>query len=255
MNNDTLLSRRRFFAHMLTGFVVAGATGELIARVVPKISEGSNENEILAEYSIDLNDAKYVKLATPFQMLKVTGTGITSGSIIVMRKDADSFVVYKDQCTHEGSGMSTFNNNVKSFICSNHGARFDIDGICTLGPAAIGSKLTSYPYEYDKANNKLYLNRIVSVNDVQNDTYMVRNFPNPADEETIFQFALDKPGVTSLEIFDQNGRKVATVFNGMRDAGQQQVVFNLRGLATGSYVYQLRTADGFVTNRTLTILR
>jgi hypothetical protein len=68
-----------------------------------------------------------------------------------------------------------------------------------------------------------------------------QNFPNPFAEITIIGYFIPKSGWVSLAVFDLQGREVAIIENGHRDAGHHQVSFNASALPHGIYYYQLKT--------------
>ena len=64
--------------------------------------------------------------------------------------------------------------------------------------------------------------------------------PNPANNNTLFTFRAAKTAKTSVEIYDLTGKKVADVFVGSVEAGNEyRVDFNVSNLATGVYTYRL----------------
>src|SRR5262249_49024899 len=69
-------------------------------------------------------------------------------------------------------------------------------------------------------------------------------FPNPFVDFTIIQFTLINPSVTSLQIFDVNGREVKTFFkNEMLSAGNHSVNFYAENNPQGLYYYVLRSNE------------
>jgi hypothetical protein len=68
-------------------------------------------------------------------------------------------------------------------------------------------------------------------------------FPNPFNPTTVISYELRAASYTSLKVYDTTGRLVATLVNGMREAGTHQVTFDGSGLASGIYLYILQ-ADG-----------
>lgn len=253
-----MASRRDFLAQFFTGVVVSAASGKVLGQVVPKITENP-DNTILAEYVLDLSLAKYANLATVNKLVKVTGSGISS-SLLVMRLDAaGTFTVLNDSCTHEGGRMSTtFSNGV--FTCTLHSAQFDANGTCKRGASGAGANLpalTKYPYIFDSANNKLYLNRTtpLSVIDGDNDGFLVRNYPNPAVTETVFEFTLDKDQQVRIDLYDIQGKLIQNIANTQFTQGTNFFSFNVEKLPAGTYTYSLRTSEGFTTSRTLTVIK
>lgn len=70
------------------------------------------------------------------------------------------------------------------------------------------------------------------------------NFPNPFKSSTNISFRLAKAGFVSLNVYDLTGRKVQTLIQEKRNAGQHSVKFSGYNLAAGTYIYRLE-ADGY----------
>jgi hypothetical protein len=56
-----------------------------------------------------------------------------------------------------------------------------------------------------------------------------------------------------LEVFDLLGREVATLVNGVREAGFYRERFNAAGLGSGIYFYQLRAGEQTFIKRMLVL--
>jgi serine protease AprX len=72
----------------------------------------------------------------------------------------------------------------------------------------------------------------------------VNNYPNPFRSSTSINFRLAKAGFVSLNVYDLTGRKIQTLIQEKRNAGQHNVKFSGNNLPTGTYIYRLH-ADGF----------
>ncbi len=83
---------------------------------------------------------------------------------------------------------------------------------------------------------------------------LAQNFPNPARETTTIAFALAEGGDVTLEVFDLSGRKVATVAQGHRSAGENEATLDTGTLAAGVYIYRLR-AGGKVAAKRLAVVK
>jgi hypothetical protein len=75
-----------------------------------------------------------------------------------------------------------------------------------------------------------------------------QNYPNPFNPSTEIGFTIPKFQQVSLVVYDLIGRKVKTVVNEERHAGQHRVTWNGTNdlgtsVATGVYFYQLKVAD------------
>jgi serine protease AprX len=72
----------------------------------------------------------------------------------------------------------------------------------------------------------------------------LRNFPNPSAGQTKVSFTLPRSGHVSLHLFDNLGRRVATLLDESREAGEQSVAVDAADLPAGVYLYRLRTENG-----------
>jgi hypothetical protein len=75
------------------------------------------------------------------------------------------------------------------------------------------------------------------------------NFPNPFNPSTRISFAITKEGPVSLRVYDVLGREVATLVNENRRPGEYTEMFNGNQMASGVYVYVLRSAEGELVGR------
>ena len=76
-----------------------------------------------------------------------------------------------------------------------------------------------------------------------------QNYPNPFNPSTQIAFSVTKDGPVSLRVYDILGREIATLVNENRKVGQYTEQFNGNQLASGVYVYALKSAEGQLTGR------
>lgn len=85
------------------------------------------------------------------------------------------------------------------------------------------------------------------------------NYPNPFNPSTQISFTLDVAGDVQLEVFNTLGRRVTTLVDGFKSAGQHSVTWDGRdsqGLAVPSGVYLYRLTAGTETAlRKMTLLK
>ncbi|MCC7263360.1 MAG: T9SS type A sorting domain-containing protein [Candidatus Latescibacteria bacterium] len=86
-----------------------------------------------------------------------------------------------------------------------------------------------------------------------------QNYPNPFNPTTTIRFSLPQPGEAELCVYNLLGQRVATLVQGLQEAGPQVLQWNGRDeagreLASGVYLYRLR-AGGQVQTRRLLLLR
>ncbi|MBV6510726.1 MAG: hypothetical protein FMNOHCHN_00203 [Ignavibacteriaceae bacterium] len=70
-----------------------------------------------------------------------------------------------------------------------------------------------------------------------------QNYPNPFNPSTMVHYQLPKTEYTELKVYDLVGREVATLVNGIKEAGYHQVSFDGSGLSSGLYIYRLRSGE------------
>lgn len=81
-----------------------------------------------------------------------------------------------------------------------------------------------------------------------------QNYPNPFNPNTTFEYTIDGQQHVTISVFDLLGREVATVVDEVQGADTYRVTFDAANLASGMYLYQLRTG-GQVITRTMTLLK
>ncbi|MGE5845307.1 MAG: T9SS type A sorting domain-containing protein, partial [Ignavibacteria bacterium] len=81
-----------------------------------------------------------------------------------------------------------------------------------------------------------------------------QNYPNPFNPSTIIKYSIPQNGYISLKVFNLQGEEVATLSEGVRQAGSYSVTFDASGLANGVYLYQLKS-NGFMETKKLLLLK
>jgi hypothetical protein len=82
---------------------------------------------------------------------------------------------------------------------------------------------------------------------------LAQNYPNPFNPQTTIKFTLAKSDYTSLIIYDMLGRSIATVVDGVRQAGVHGVEFNASHIPSGVYFYTLRSGSYVETKKMLLV--
>jgi hypothetical protein len=81
-----------------------------------------------------------------------------------------------------------------------------------------------------------------------------QNYPNPFNPSTTIRYSLPERSYVTLTVFNALGQRVATLEEGEKEAGFQEVRFDASSLASGVYLYRL-TAGEYVQARKLILLR
>ncbi len=120
---------------------------------------------------------------------------------------------------------------------------------------------------YDRRSSRLLTRLLVAVDEVKplpSQFALCQNYPNPFNPTTRIEYSIPKAAHVSLKVFDVMGREIATLVDGIQEAGFKSVEFSARGgsasggdatgLASGVYFYRL-SAGGFVETRKLMLIR
>jgi hypothetical protein len=121
--------------------------------------------------------------------------------------------------------------------------------------------------EYDSQNRILYvgtmfggiyrrlLNPTVDVENgaLLSEFRLFQNYPNPFNPTTAISYELVAASCVSLRVFDVLGKEIASLENGVRQAGLHTVRWDPTGLPSGAYLYELRSGAVRQTRRMLLV--
>ena len=84
---------------------------------------------------------------------------------------------------------------------------------------------------------------------VANNYTLSQNFPNPFNPSTEIRFSIANTGMTTLKVYDVLGREVASLVNQELAAGSYKATFDASRLASGTYIYELRSGEARITKK------
>lgn len=90
--------------------------------------------------------------------------------------------------------------------------------------------------------------------DIPDQIFLSNNYPNPFNPSTTIAFGLSEESDVILDVFDMLGRKVQTLIDRRIPAGTYDVRFNASTLASGVYIYRLKT-NNKVLSKKLTLIK
>ncbi len=81
-----------------------------------------------------------------------------------------------------------------------------------------------------------------------------QNYPNPFNPETVIRFSIKEENDVNLAVYDLTGREIALLLNNKLKPGTFEVTFDGRNLASGAYIYILKS--GYVTeSKIMTLIK
>ncbi len=115
---------------------------------------------------------------------------------------------------------------------------------------------TSYRLKQIDRDGKFEYSQTVEVNvaSAPKEFALLQNHPNPFNPSTSIQYQIAAPGHVSLKVYDMVGREVATLVNGMQDAGVKNVQFDASHMPSGIYFYTLQTSS-FTTTKKMSLIK
>jgi len=74
---------------------------------------------------------------------------------------------------------------------------------------------------------------------IVNDFQLYQNFPNPFNPTTSILYNLKEESFVTLKVYDVLGKEIETLVNENKAAGQHEIFFNAKNIASGIYFYGL----------------
>ncbi len=76
-----------------------------------------------------------------------------------------------------------------------------------------------------------------------------QNYPNPFNPSTTIKYSIPKQSFVTLKVYDILGKEIAILVNEEKPAGLYEVNWNANNLASGVYLYQIKSGNYFETKK------
>ena len=83
---------------------------------------------------------------------------------------------------------------------------------------------------------------------------LLQAYPNPFNAQTTISYTLAQAGPVTLSIYNLLGQKVATLVNGIEQAGEHKVVWEAVGVMSGAYFYRIKAGE-FAGTKKMVLLK
>ena len=114
-----------------------------------------------------------------------------------------------------------------------------------------GYVIAGWTYSFGAGGSDVYLIRLDSetgIGDKDNEPMLrefalIRNFPNPFNASTSIRYGLPEQSDVRIEIYNLLGQRVATIYDGLQDAGEHSITWDASGFPSGVYFARLEVGD------------
>jgi hypothetical protein len=79
--------------------------------------------------------------------------------------------------------------------------------------------------------------------------HLAQNYPNPFNPTTIIEFTLPRSTQVELSVYNILGQRVVVLIDRAMRLGRHTVTFDGSHLASGVYLYRLKTSDRTTTRK------
>ncbi len=185
--------------------------------------------------------------ALPVQLASFTGTLIENNRVRLNWMTISEINNYGFYVQRRSVGVQEWTEIANSFV-PGHGTTNEPQFYSFIDPTPI-SMATQYRLrQVDLDGTSHYSDPIqvdlpTSVPEVAPREFALKqNYPNPFNPSTEIKFAVENTDHAKLEVYNALGQKVATLFDGIAEAGQYyRVRFSGTGLSSGVYFYRLES--------------
>ncbi|MFC1556626.1 T9SS type A sorting domain-containing protein [candidate division KSB1 bacterium] len=127
---------------------------------------------------------------------------------------------------------------------------FSDDQVQALDPSD-GAVIATYDVG-DGPQSMAIFTDVVSIVD-EDSPRLEQNYPNPFNPATTISYSLPRDGHVTLTVYTVTGQTAAVPVNEFQTAGSRSVTFDASGLASGMYLYTLKTSQGSITRKMLVV--
>jgi len=163
--------------------------------------------------------------------LAVSGTNLFAGT------DVGVFLT-----SNNGTNWTAVNTG----LTNNYITALDVSGTNLFAGNLNGVWMRPLPEMITSVDNKY--------NNLPTSFSLQQNYPNPFNPATSIKYSIPKSGIVIIKVFDVLGRKISTLVNEYKLAGNYSVQFNAAKSTSGVYFYRMESGS-FTQTKKLLILK
>jgi photosystem II stability/assembly factor-like uncharacterized protein len=130
------------------------------------------------------------------------------------------------------------------------------DYVFTDNIAGLNTNKLSYRLRQLDFNGHSQFSPIVLVDNLIPVNYSIsQNFPNPFNPSTIIKFQIPQNSFVNLTVYNSLGQEIASLVNGIVDAGTHEVQFNASNISSGIYFYVIKAGNSFVQTKKMIVIK
>lgn len=180
----------------------------------------------------------------------------TDGDRLRVYVSTDCGHTWQQRYSKSGATLSTHAATTSAYVPAANEWRTET---VNFGSTQLNSSNVRIKFTFESdGGNDIYIDDInivgaVGVMEQQDGIGSFDVYPNPAQDNTMVEFSLEKRDNITVEVMDLNGKVVQQVFTGDLGIGTHQFPVNTAELSSGIYLVRLMTDDGKYLTRKLVV--
>lgn len=214
----------------------------------PTPNAQANVTQVNDQFS---NDISLGRFSSYFLNVKPPASQTGDVSVLVDTENRDNISLAVVGIFKDGSVEFELATLESDFLVVNEGWKWaDIDRV----GAIVVNKNQSISRSFKIRVSDTFPTSIPIDNTIPTTTELKQNYPNPFNPSTTIPVSISEFQKVTVDIYDITGRLVQNVFSGNLRSGNYELPVNLENLASGVYMYRLKTNDNVQIKR-MTLLK
>jgi photosystem II stability/assembly factor-like uncharacterized protein len=99
-----------------------------------------------------------------------------------------------------------------------------------------------------------YIDEEIISSNIPSDYALYQNYPNPFNPSTEIKYDVLKSGMVTVKVYDETGKQIYNLVNGIKSPGTYSVKFNAESLSSGMYYYVLESG-GIIISKKMVLVK